>query len=329
MKKSAAKTRLKSWAAKERIAEIAYGTQLGVSLIGESEQVVGAAADAGLRGKVQLVFTSPPFPLNRKKKYGNRSGDEFKNWLAGYATKLRELLTDDGAIVLEMGNAWMPGQPVTSTLAIESLLEFKRAGDLHLCQEFVWYNPARLPTPAQWVTVERIRVKDAFTRLWWLSPTPRPKADNRRVLAPYSGSMRALLEKKRYNAGRRPSEHQIGKTSFFTDNGGAIPPNVLTEEPEVENVLAGANTHSSDGYQAYCRRHGLEAHPARMPIGLAKFFISMCTDVGDIVLDPFSGSNTSGAAAEELGRRWVSIEASPDYAISGLGRFPHVVRAAV
>jgi site-specific DNA-methyltransferase (cytosine-N4-specific) len=208
-----------------------------------------------------------------------------------------------------------------STLAIEALLEFKQAGKLHLCQEFIWYNPAKLPTPAQWVSVDRVRVKDAFTRLWWMSPNPKPKADNTQVLAPYSSSMRELLQRKRYNAGRRPSEHSIGQTSFFADNGGAIPPNVLAEDLLAESVLAGSNTSSRDEYLRYCELKGLEVHPARMPQSLPNFFIRLCTDPGDLVFDPFAGSNTTGAAAEQLGRNWVSVEANAQYAHSGLGRF--------
>jgi site-specific DNA-methyltransferase (cytosine-N4-specific) len=45
-----------------------------------------------------------------------------------------------------------------------------------LAQEFFWWNPAKLPTPAEWVTVRRIRVKDAVNCVWWLSPTPWSKA---------------------------------------------------------------------------------------------------------------------------------------------------------
>jgi hypothetical protein len=307
----------------------AYRTRSGVALIGKSETVLSLAAETKAIADVQLVFTSPPFPLNHKKKYGNLQGDEFKEWLRGYAPMLRSVLAEDGSIVLEMGNAWEPGRPVMSTLALEALLDFKRAADLYLCQEFVWHNPAKLPTPAQWVTIERIRVKDSFTRLWWLSPSPKPKADNRRVVVPYSKSMKTLLRTKKYNSGRRPSEHQIGADSFFRDNGGAIPPSVLSVQHEIlpeqsspENVLVGSNTRSNDPYQQYCKQHGLTPHPARMPIELAKFFIGLCTEPGDLVLDPFGGSNTTGAAAEEMGRRWISVEASPEYATSGIGRFP-------
>lgn len=300
-----------------------YQTDLGLSLLGKSEEVLPELLDSGYRGSVQLVFTSPPFPLNRKKKYDNLQGSAFKKWLAGYASVLKELLTPDGAIVLEMGNAWVRGKPVMSTLAIESLLAFKKAAGLHLLQEFVWHNPAKLPTPAQWVTIERIRVKDSFTKIWWMSPNPRAKANNRNVKKPYSQSMQDLLRTRKYNAGRRPSEHVISEESFFTDNGGAIPPNVLSvkHDEEPESVLVGSNTHSSPEYMNYCKHHNIVPHPARMPRELAEFFIRLCTDPNDLVLDPFAGSNTTGATAEELKRRWIAIEASGEYAESGRSRF--------
>ncbi|MCG3152904.1 MAG: Modification methylase PvuII [bacterium] len=211
-----------------------------------------------------------------------------------------------------------------STIVLQSLLAFLAKGDLHLCQEFVWYNPARLPSPIQWVNVERIRVKDAFTRIWWMSPTPRPKADNRRVLQAYSPSMQKLLETGKYNAGRRPSEYKIGAKSFATNNIGAIPPNVLDAEaaPSLGTLLKGTNTRANDDYQNACRAAGMPQHPARMPKELAEFFIRFLTDPGDLVLDPFAGSNTTGYVAESLARKWIGIEADADYAASSINRFP-------
>jgi len=120
-----------------------------------------------------------------------------------------------------------------------------------------------------------------------------------------------LLKKGSYNAGKRPSQHDIGETSFLKNNGGAIPSNVLTY----------ANTLASDAYQTYCKDNQLQLHPARMPSELAKFFIKFLTEPGDIVLDPFGGSNTTGAAAEDLERFWISIEASEDYIKGSRGRF--------
>lgn len=279
--------------------------------IGAAENFFASPLFQDVLGKTQLIFTSPPFPLNRKKRYGNFQGEEYINWLQSFVQPFQAALKKRGSIVMEVGNAWEKGEPVMSTLALKSLLKFQEQGSLFLCQQFVCYNPARLPSPAQWVNVERIRVKDSFTHVWWMAPTSRPKANNRRVLKKYSQAMLKLLESKKYNSGKRPSEHHIGATSFLKNNKGAIPSNVLTF----------SNTQATDDYQSHCRQNGLQPHPARMPIQLAEFFIKFLTSKGDLVIDPFAGSNTTGAAAEHLGRRWIAIEPNEQYAVGSWGRF--------
>jgi hypothetical protein len=301
----------------------AYRTPAGRLFVGDAADALAAPALRRWRGKVQLVFTSPPFPLCREKKYGNLRGDAYAEWLAAFAQPLSEYLTPTGSIVVELGNGWESGRPVVSTASIKALLAFQEAAGLHLCQEFICYNPARLPTPAEWVTVRRVRVKDSFTRVWWLSPTPHPKADNRRVLTEYSASMKRLLERGTYNGGRRPSEHQVGHRSFLANNGGAIPPNVLVlpPAPDPDSVLVVSNTGSNGRYQRACRAMQVTGHPARMPEGLVEFFVQFLTDPGDTVLDPFAGSNTTGAVAEALGRKWLAIERDPEYAQASKARF--------
>jgi DNA modification methylase len=294
--------------------QIVYNTRRGKFVLGQAEDVLVTPFGKRLTGKVDLIFTSPPFPLNRKKKYGNRQGPQYIEWLAGFAAKFKALLKPKGSIVIELGNAWEPGKPIMSTLALRALLAFVDNGSFTLCQQFIWHNPARLPSPAQWVNVERIRVKDAYTHLWWLSATDRPFADNRQVLTEYSSSMKELLARQSYNTGKRPSQHHIGKTSFLTNNTGAIPSNVITM----------ANTHANTDYQEFCREHDLQPHPARMPSGLAEFFIKFLTKPGDLVLDPFAGSNTTGAASERLGRRWIAIEPRADYITGSKGRFTNI-----
>lgn len=289
----------------------AYTTAFGRMLLAKSDELLANGSLSRFEGKINLIFTSPPFPLNRKKRYGNETGDNYIKWLCAFGPLFKKMLAPNGSIVIEMGNSWEPGSPVMSTLALRALLEFQSTNNLNLCQEFIWQNPAKLPSPAQWVNVDRIRVKDSFTKLWWLSPSKNPKANNQRVLTEYSDSMKKLLKRGSYNSGKRPSEHDISETAFLRDNGGAIPSNVLTY----------ANTHSSDTYHAYCKRESIDLHPARMPSDLAKFFIKFLTEPGDIVLDPFGGSNTTGAAAEDLERFWISIEASEQYIRGSRGRF--------
>lgn len=304
----------------------AYKTSWGMMYQGDCANVLERDPVTRRKGKVQLILTSPPFPLNKKKKYGNLSGDEYLNWLRNLAPLFRDYLAEDGSIVLELGNAWEAGRPLMSTLPLKSLMAFMEAAELNLCQEFICYNPARLPTPAQWVTVERIRVKDAFTRVWWMSPSERPKANNRNILNEYSESMQKLLRKGTYNAGTRPSGHHISKNSFLTNNSGAIPPNVLipcshASELNLMEVLPISNTKTNDPYQIYCREHGISPHPARMQPELAAFFIQFLTDKNDLVLDPFAGSNTTGSVSQSSKRRWLSIELDEKYVETSEARF--------
>lgn len=291
---------------------IVYQTNFGIMCHGKCEEVLAEYMNTEYE-PVDLLLTSPPFPLNRAKKYGNMNGNEYLEWIESLARIFSHLISPTGSIVIELGNAWISGVPEQSTLPIETLLAFKKAGSFHLCQEFIHYNPARLPSPVEWVNKKRIRVKDSFTRIWWLSNDSNPKANNKNVLAAYSKQMEKLIKTGKYNSGRRPSEYNIGKDSFAKDNGGAIP----------SNVIIASNTNSNDSYITYCKENELEIHPARMPHDIPDFFIKLLTDENDLVLDPFGGSNTTGKIAESLRRRWISIEAERKYIEGSIGRFRH------
>jgi site-specific DNA-methyltransferase (cytosine-N4-specific) len=283
--------------------EVAYSTNLGKCLHGNVEDILKEKSFQKYKGKVNLIFTSPPFPLNRKKRYGNLNGKQYVDWLTTITTSLNDYLADDGSLVIEIGNSWEENEPIMSTLPLETLLAIKKRGKFKLCQQFVWFNTAKLPSPAQWVNIKRTRVKDSFTTIWWLAKTAHPKANNKNVLEQYSDSMKRLLKTKKYNSGRRPSEHDIGDKSFLTNNGGAIP----------SNVLIAANTASNTDYLIGCKENGITPHPARMPNCLAEFFIKFLTDKNDLVLDPFAGSNTTGHVSEHLKRKWISIEIDQHY----------------
>jgi len=311
-------------------AKVLHQTNLGQYYCGDSVELLQGHLGDSLRGEVQLILTSPPFPLNKKKSYGNLTGEEYRRWFSDLAPVFADLLKEDGSIVIEMGNAWVSGRPVQSLLHLEALLEFVNHPDanLRLCQQFVCYNPARLPSPAQWVTVKRIRLTDSFTHIWWRAKNDFPKADNRKVLRPYSQIMRELLRRQAYNAGRRPSEHNISANGFLTDHGGSIAQNFFElepmdgeEEPRLPNAFKFSNTKSADFFLRTCRERGIKPHPARMPEGLAAFFIEFLTDPGDLVLDPFAGSNTTGFVAECLNRRWVAIDTKEEYAEQSKIRF--------
>ncbi len=222
------------------------------------------------------------------------------DWFLGFASELRRVLKPDGSLVINIGGSWRPGHPVRALCHFEVLIRLVREHGFHLAQEFFWHNPAKLPAPAEWVTVRRIRVKDSVEALWWLSKSTQPKADNRQVLTEYSADMKRLL-KRGYRAKERPSGHKI--THKFTEQGGAIPPNLLTL----------GNNDANGYYLTRCAEEKIKPHPARFPVQLPDFFIKFLTEEGDLVLDPFAGSCTTGEAAERLSRRWIGFEPVPDY----------------
>ena len=296
---------------RDSLLQSAYQTKSGQCFNTSIEEFLEFMNAERLLGKVDLILTSPPFPLTSPKEYGNKSGSDYLDWLVQVVKGLIPLLSDEGSLVIEIGNAWDKGKPTMSTLPLKTLLSLAEIDGISLCQQFVWENSARLPGPATWVNRERIRLKDSHTNIWWFSSTPFPKADNRMVLTEYSPAMKRLIRTGKYNAGRRPSEHVVGVDTFTVDNQGAIP----------GSTLIMGNTATDPSYRDWCNKKGLSPHPARMPIKLAEFFIKFLTSKGDLVLDPFSGSNTTGRAAENLGRRWIGVERDSNYVKGSHGRF--------
>lgn len=280
-------------------------TQRGEIWLGDSLEVLSKLGD----GSVDLVMTSPPFGLVRKKEYGNVDANEYVKWFKSFAEQFIRVIKPTGSLVIDIGGAWNAGTPTKHLYLFKLLIMLVEEFGFHLAQDFYWWNPSRLPTPAEWVTVRRIRVKDAINCIWWLSPTPWPKASNRRILQPYSESMKTLLAKG-YKAKKRPSGHDISK-KFNVDNGASIPP----------NLIVSPNTESNSYYLRYCNYKGIKAHPARYPSLIPEYFIRMLTDENDVVVDPFAGSCVTGEVAERLSRRWICVELSSEYLEGAKARF--------
>lgn len=281
-----------------------FQTGLGVAICDDAASALARQPDES----VDLIMTSPPYALHFKKEYGNADQDEYVDWFLGFIPEIRRVLKPQGSFVLNLGGSWTPGKPTRALCHLEIPVRIVKEYEFHLAQEFFWYNPAKLPAPAEWVTVRRIRVKDSVEYLWWFSPTPYPKASNKNVLLPYSPDMHRLL-RRGYKAKTRPSGHVI--TSKFSDKGGSIP----------GNVLVMGNNDANSHYFARCNEAGLTAHPARFPPQLPAFFTRFLTEPGDLVLDPFAGSCTTGEVAENLGRRWICIDKQREYLEGGAFRF--------
>jgi DNA modification methylase len=288
--------------------ELAYKTSLGEAYCGDSLDFLKSLPDKS----VNLVMTSPPFALQRQKEYGNKDQYEYIDWLTEFAILVYSKLRDDGSFVLDLGGAYQKGTPTRSLYNFRIPIRFCDEVGFFLAEDFYWYNPAKLPSPIEWVNKRKIRVKDSVNTVWWFSKTEWPKADVKKILTPYSDRMKKLLKNPEgfYSPKIRPSGHDIGK-GFGQDNGGAIP----------SNLLQYSNTDSNGHYLRGCKTLGIKGHPARFPSKLPEFFIKYLTEPEDLVVDIFAGSNTTGHMSEKLGRRWKSVDLSREYLAASTFRF--------
>lgn len=303
-------TKSKLQDAPRRLPAPVYKTKLGAAYAGNSLDLLRAMPSAS----VDLVLTSPPYALHFKKEYGNVEKGGYIDWILPFAREIKRVLKADGSFVLNIGGSYNKGVPTRSLYHFKLLIALCDELGFHLAQEGFWYNPAKLPAPAEWVNVRRNRIKDSVEYVWWLSPSPWPAADNRGVLVPYSDDMVRLIERG-YRSKRRPSGHNI-TDKFKKDSGGAIPSNV---------IIKGNNESNSD-YMRACAELGVKVHPARFPSALPEFYMKLLTSQKALVLDPFAGSNTTGRVAETLNRRWIAVDIEDAYVRASAVRFcidPH------
>lgn len=289
-----------------------YQTAYGECLCTDSLDALNSLAD----NSVNLVVTSPPFALQRKKAYGNEEQSEYVDWLCQFAELVYRKLQEDGSFVIDIGGAYEKRTPSYSLYQFKALIKMCDTIGFKLAQPFYWHNPSALPAPIEWVNKRKLRAKTSVNTVWWLCKNPlQCKANVSNVLTPYSPRMERLISKPeefvKEEGTIRPSGHVLGKSSWSKNNGGAIPPNLLQI----------SNSESNSQYLRYCKLCGVKSHPARFPTGLPEFFIKFLTEEDDLVVDIFSGSNTTGHIAEKLRRKWKSFELSKEYVATSVFRF--------
>jgi DNA modification methylase len=285
-------------------------TQYGAIVCGDSRHVIPTMEAES----VDLIFTSPPYALVDKKAYGNPDSHEYIDWFLQFIPEFKRVLKPTGSIVINTGGAWAPNSPTKSLYQWRLLLRLVDEYKLFLAQDFYWFIPGRLTT-TEYATRRKIRVRDAVEHVWWLSKTENPKADVSRVLISYTEGFKKFLREDlstRLLVNRESYSGLQISGKNIKDNGGRIPYNML---------YISAASGGQDPYFKRCEEAGLTPHPARFPKELPLFFISLLTDPGDTVLDPFGGSCTTGQVAEQLKRKWVCIELDMNYVRGGVLRF--------
>lgn len=186
---------------------------------------------------------------------------------------------------------------------------------LHRMDTLIWSNPSKAPGPVRWASMARVQLNVGYETIDWLTNDPtRVRSDNRRVLEPHSDRHQALIRAGGEQRSQSYSDgaYRIHPGRFSTPTPGRIPKNVL---------VRGHSCTDARRYRKDARDLGLPVHGARQPLSIPEFLVRFLSDVGDLIVDPFGGTVTTGMAAQRQGRRWLVVEAMLDYLRAGAVRF--------
>jgi len=286
-----------------------WETELGQVLWGTAEKA-SAVIEPGV---VDLIYTSPPYPLLQPKEYGNLNSSDWLKWMGDLSELWSGLLANTGSLVVNIGSISQAGKPFKDPYAARFQLDLIDRLGLHLVDEHYWHNPAKLPSPVQWVSVQKKRLKNTVEHVLWFAKSDQFKSNNdnvREAESPHTTRYRKNALASGKGLGKRPGGSVAGK-GFLKSNGTAI--------PSVLQVQSHEGPHSR--YRRACKTAGIKPHPAISPLALPDRFIRLTTEPGDLVYDPMAGSLATCYAAELLGRKWIGSEPSAHYIAGGTLRF--------
>ena len=102
-----------------------FSTHLGSAYRGDALELLPDLADQS----IDLICTSPPFALLRKKAYGNVHADDYIDWFMQFAREFRRVLKPHGSLVVDIGGTWVKGSPIRSLYHFELLLRLCKPVD--------------------------------------------------------------------------------------------------------------------------------------------------------------------------------------------------------
>ncbi|WP_019584545.1 site-specific DNA-methyltransferase [Thioalkalivibrio sp. ALE16] len=304
--------RLQEWQA-PGTGLVAFSTRLGVAILGDCRAVF-RQVDA----PIALCITSPPYPLASPRAYGNKSGDEYIDFICEALEPIVASLKTGGSLVLNISNdIFERGSPARSLYREKLVLALAERLGLFKMDEIIWHNRQKAPGPTQWACKTRQQLTVAWEPLYWFTNDPqRCESDNRRVLQPHTERHAQMLAEGGERRARASSDgaHAVRPgSSYVNATPGRIPGNVF----EAGHTCAGRNQ-----VQRYAKAHGLPPHGAMFPERLVEFFVEFLTQADELVVDPFSGGGTVAAVAERLGREWIATDLMLEYMqAAGAARF--------
>ncbi|MEJ6003691.1 DNA methyltransferase [Paucibacter soli] len=290
---------------------IGFSTELGVALWGACNDVFGSMTES-----IAVAITSPPYPLANPRAYGNPSQEEWVDFVCRSLEPIVKRLLPGGTIAVNLSNdVFEPGSPARSLYRAKfEIAMYERLG-MSLLDQVIWENPSKPPGPFQWASKRRMQLNVGYEPILVFCNDPlKCFADNRRVLQPHTETHKKLIERGGEQRARSNSDgsYRVYQGSYGNETAGRIPKNVLRY---------GHSCADQRSMRKMAKAAGLPVHGASMPLALAIFLVKWLSRPGDLIVDPFGGTQTTAKAAELLGRLWATSEIYAEYVWNGKFRF--------
>lgn len=298
--------------ARSGVSVLAFDTKLGIAIWGDAHRVFSSWSEP-----IFLCLTSPPYPLRHHRAYGGPNEDEYTDFITRHIEPILKNLVPGGNVVINVSpDIYEKGSPSQSLYVERLTLALNDRLGLRLMNRIIW-SSNKPPGPVRYASIERMQLNSGYEFMLWFTNDPnRCIADNRRALEPHTD------QHKRFVAAGGVKKAQANSDGAHRQTVGAY--SKPTEGKIMRNVIYVPNSCASQrAYKKRARELGLAAHGAPMPLNLARKVIRFMTEVKQLVVDPFSGSTTTGLAAELEGRHWATTELAYDYVRGGAERFRH------
>lgn len=261
-----------------------YKEGKGIIQLGDSLNLMKDLPDES----IDMIFTSPPYADRRKSVYGGVSSKEYIEWFIPYVKEIKRILKSTGSFFVNIKAHTNKGQ--RDLYVMKLVIYLVEYLELFFVDDFVWVKnafPGKLNG----------RLKNGHEPVYHFTK----EHPNKIIFNPLACGtpMKEESIARSYRKQCGPPKNGSGMTGMNTTNIR----NLKTARPSnVINVNNVSNQFTDK-----------QKHPATFPEGLSSFFIKTFSNVGDIVLDPFAGSGTTGLSCEKNDRFYILMDDKIEY----------------
>lgn len=234
---------------------------------------------------VDAIVTSPPYAEQRKSTYGGIPEKDYPWWTVAWMAEAKRLLRPDGSVIINIVPHVKNGQ--LSDYVLRTRLAVREGGWFEV-GELVWHKPNAMPTGSP------RKPKRSWESLLWYAKHGQPYSDARASGTPATEPNRPRTNSK---------ADRLGWGHGITRHGKTADSYIMPAVSRCQDVVTLPKISHNTGYD----------HPAPFPVEVAEWCGKLICPPGGTILDPFSGSASTGVAAIRNGWDYIGIDAVEEY----------------